>query len=281
MPTYNQEKYIGQAIEGVLMQKTDFGFRLIVHDDASSDNTSNIIREYEKAHTKNIESIFQTVNQYSLGRPNSVILIPKAISKYIAICEGDDYWTDPFKLQKQVDFLEQNDDYSMCFHEADVVNSKNEFLRKFNEIDEDKDFSITDLIKHNDISTASVVFRRKNIEEIPELFYQLHAGDWGLHIINARNGKIRYLKDCMSVYRQHDEGLWASLSHNEMILKGVEVMEQLDKLFNYEYHEQFKLGMEERLRSLKKDVKTSDKSFYRILKQKIRFRSRIKRLFNE
>ena len=119
---YNQEKYIKQALDGFVSQKTNFKFQVIIHDDASTDKTAEIIKEYQKKYPDIIKPIFQTENQYSKGISISKnILFPLVNSKYVAICEGDDYWTDPYKLQKQVDFLEANPDYSICFHPVKFI----------------------------------------------------------------------------------------------------------------------------------------------------------------
>lgn len=132
--TYNHENYIKNAIEGFLIQKITFPVEIIIHDDASTDNTSNIIREYEQKYPNLFINIYQNENQYSKG--NTPIfgnfIYPKARGKYIAFCEGDDFWTDPLKLQKQVNFLEANPDYSLTSHEAyyTYINDPNS-LRKF------------------------------------------------------------------------------------------------------------------------------------------------------
>lgn len=246
--TYNQEKFIRKALESFLIQKTDFFFEVIIGEDCSTDKTKEIIIEFENAYPKIFKPIYREKNLGTIE--NFVNVLKRTRGDYIALCEGDDYWTDPLKLQKQVNFLEKNPDYSMCFHEADVIGEEG-FIRKFNDINEDRDFKLLDLTQSNFISTASVVFRKKNIEKIPPLFFRLDVGDWALHLLNAQKGKIRYFKDCMSVYRQHEGGMWSSLGNNEMVLKGVELMKQLDKAFGYQYHEQFKAGIEKRLQRLK------------------------------
>ncbi len=275
--TYNHENFIRQCLEGFVSQKTTFHFEILVHEDASKDNTADIVKEFELKYPNLFRCVYQIENQFKIKNSLFNILFPMAKGKYIALCEGDDYWTDPYKLQKQVDFLETNKEYSICFHEASVINKENGFLRKFNNINEDKDFYFIDLTQGNFISTASVVFRSNTIEKIPEYFFQLHAGDWGLHLLNAQNGKIRYLKDCMSVYRQHRGGIWATLSNTEMILKGVELMKQLDKLFDYKYHEHFKIGIEKRLENLTKEDKPLKKTLLKTITHKIPLLTKIKR----
>jgi glycosyltransferase involved in cell wall biosynthesis len=247
--TYNHVNYVRQALEGVLLQQVNFPWELIIADDFSTDGTRELLVEYKKKYPDFIKLLLQEKNVGAARNWLELIHTPR--SKYIAYLEGDDYWTDPHKLQKQVDFLEGNEAYSMCFHEADVVNEAG-FLWKFNGINEDRDFDLVDLTQSNFISTASTVFRKKNIEKLPVLFPQLLAGDWGLHFLNAQQGKIKYFKDCMSVYRQHEGGGWSSLSHKDMVLKGVELMRQLDKCFDYKYHVYFQEGIKKRLLQLKK-----------------------------
>ena len=108
--TYNQEQYIAQTIESFLMQKVDFKYEILINDDASTDRTADIIREYEKKYPDIIKPIYQSINQYSRGitNPSGAFNYPRASGKYIAMCEGDDYWTDIYKLKKQVDFLENH-----------------------------------------------------------------------------------------------------------------------------------------------------------------------------
>ncbi|HAX96890.1 MAG TPA: glycosyl transferase family 2, partial [Prolixibacteraceae bacterium] len=117
--TYNQEKFIRDAIEGFLMQKTKFPIEVIIHDDASTDKTTDIIREYQSAHPDLIRAIYQSENQFSKGLDQALKHVyGGARGKYIALCEGDDYWTDPLKLQKQVDFMEAHPECTICFHQT-------------------------------------------------------------------------------------------------------------------------------------------------------------------
>jgi len=119
--TYNHAKFIRQALDGFLMQETNFPFEVLIHDDASTDGTADIIREYAEKYPDIIKPIFQKENQYSKGVQISLTYnFPRVKGKYVALCEGDDYWTDPRKLQTQVDFLEANPEFSMCFHPVTV-----------------------------------------------------------------------------------------------------------------------------------------------------------------
>lgn len=127
--TYNHESYIRQCLDGFVMQKANFPIEILIHDDASTDGTQDIIREYEVKYPNIIKPIYQKENQYSKGVKVSLVYnYPRAKGKYIALCEGDDYWTDPYKLQKQVDFLESHPDYVMCSHDVDIYFQKKTYI---------------------------------------------------------------------------------------------------------------------------------------------------------
>ena len=121
---YNHEKYIRETLEGFMRQKTDFSYEVIVHDDASTDGTANIIREYAEKYPEIIKPIIQTENQYSKGLLIfHSFIYPHIRGKYLAVCEGDDYWCDEYKLQKQVDWMEAHPDYSLCAHNSKIIKS--------------------------------------------------------------------------------------------------------------------------------------------------------------
>ena len=121
--TYNHARYIRQCLDGFLKQKTNFRFEILIHDDCSTDGTTEIIKEYEQKYPGIVRPLYEEKNQYSLGKPigTQVWNLPRAKGKYIAMCEGDDYWIDPYKLQKQVDFLESHPDYGMCYTNFDIL----------------------------------------------------------------------------------------------------------------------------------------------------------------
>ena len=212
---YNHEKYIRQCLEGFVMQKTNFGIEVLVHDDASLDNTANIIREYEAKYPEIIKPIYQTENQYSKGvGVTSTFNFPRAKGKYIAICEGDDYWTDPFKLQKQVDFLERNENYSMCFTHQLVVSDTEKVIQK-REYD-DKIYSTYDIVKGFIPGTQTMVFR--NYENLTALIRKLSpspSGDRLLAYCCSLFGNLYLIPEFTAAYRQTGKGVWSSIATEE------------------------------------------------------------------
>ena len=209
--TYNHVKYIEQAIEGVLMQQTDFSFDLIIADDFSIDGTREIVINYKKKYPALIKLILQQKNVGAAQNWIELITTPSA--KYIAYFEGDDYWTDPLKLQKQVDFLEANNDYAICFHRVHELRTGEDIrLSTLNNSTEEETYTVEDLAVDNFIHTPSVIFRNDLIKKFPDWFVDSPVGDYPLHMLNARFGKIKYFPECMAVYRRHENGIWGGKS---------------------------------------------------------------------
>lgn len=210
--TYNHAAYIRNAIDGFLMQKTNFPIEVLIHDDASTDGTAGIIKEYEEKYSDLIKPIYQRENQYSQGRTISAVYqFPRARGKYIALCEGDDYWTDPHKLQKQVDFLETNAEYVFTFHDALILNQKTGEKRvRVGNRTIDTTVDLKSLIIQKNIPTASIVFRNiLDFNSLPDWFNKISNGDYGLCVLLAEEGPGKYLPDVMSVYRVHEGGVWS------------------------------------------------------------------------
>ena len=210
--TYNHAKFIRQALDGFVMQKTNFPFEVIIHDDASTDGTAEIIKENAEQYPDIIKPIFQTKNQWVQGKlPLVHFMLDKVQGEYVAMCEGDDYWTDVYKLQKQVDFLDENPDFSVCFHPVNVVwqdKSKPDSIFPTHEYIFNKDvLSLQDLLKQNFIQTNSVVYRwNMTRDDWPKQNFL--PADYLFHLIHAKHGKIKYMDEVMAVYRKHSGGVW-------------------------------------------------------------------------
>lgn len=226
--TYNHENFIIDCIEGFVKQKTNFNYEILIHEDASTDNTTAIVREYEKKYPELIKVIYQTENQFLKQNVLHNLLIPMAKGKYIALCEGDDYWTDSAKLQKQIDFLEANEEYSYCGHK-----SKSKSNSDINKISINlQEFGFKELIRKNLLNTSTLMFRKDSIIVSPTIMKNIDAGDWFLQLFAIKNSKAYVLPDYMGVYRLHEKGIWSNLNKREQCLNGVKTLEALKQLYN-------------------------------------------------
>ncbi len=209
--TYNHEKYISKALDGFLMQKTDFPVEILIHDDASTDHTADIIREYLKKNPGRITAVLQTENQYSKGvNIEQTFLIPQCKYRYTAMCDGDDYWTDPEKLQIQVDLLEKNPDIDICTHKARQIEGDEEKNAGYLAPSEkDRSFTVQEVILGGGgfVATSSIVYRSRIDEIIPDFRVKLDV-DYTTQIDGSLRGGMLYLSRCMSVYRVNVEGSW-------------------------------------------------------------------------
>jgi glycosyltransferase involved in cell wall biosynthesis len=202
---YNQKPYIAEALDSFLMQRTNFNFEVIIHDDASTDNTDKIIASYAEKHPAIIKPMFEKTNQYSRGRDSFINqMFRLAQGRYIAQCEGDDYWTDKDKLQTQVDFMEKNPNYGLCFHPVKVV-FENKSADSYIYPEQKSGFSLAELLKRNYIQSNSTLYRAQNYEDLP---LNISPRDWYLHLYHAQFGKVGFIDKIMSVYRRHSGGLW-------------------------------------------------------------------------
>lgn len=202
---YNQENFIKDAIEGVLSQKTAFRYEILVHDDASTDKTADIIREYEEKYPGVVKGIYETENQFQKGRLNKVVFDLKREGKYFAFLDGDDYWIDREKLQKQVEFLESHEDYSMCMHNAIQMNYLTGEKKLLNTFPGEGTYSQEEQVKAglgtNFPAMASCVFRTAYLKDMPEFFLETSIGDYPYRNYYANCGKVYYFDRPMTIYR--------------------------------------------------------------------------------
>jgi glycosyltransferase involved in cell wall biosynthesis len=210
--TYNQENYVAQAIEGVLMQNTNFPFEVIIHDDASPDSTADIIRSYQKQHPELIHTILQTENQYSKNNWKITPIYQQAHGKYIAICEGDDFWTDPFKLQKQVDLLEAHPGCSISCHKVlyHFEDGGTEDY-EFPDIDGEKVFSKVELFGRYISATCSIMFINEKIDELEDFLDGFMVTDIPIVYFYLNIGDMGYLGERMATYRLHNQSIYHPL----------------------------------------------------------------------
>lgn len=214
--TYNHDNFIEDALEGFLIQKTEFPFEIIIHDDASTDKTQDIIKAYQERYPRIIRSILQSENQYSQGKKPGVFLFPMYRGRYIANCEGDDYWTDPDKLQIQVSFLEENPDYVISSHNASIIDEHGNLISESKLPESRKrDFNQEELMSGRSwILTLSRVYRRQT-ERIPESRY-IKNGDTFFSAVMGQYGKSKYHHEIKpAMYRVHSGGIWSSISDEE------------------------------------------------------------------
>jgi len=232
MIAYGHEKFIEEAINSVLMQECDFKIELILANDASPDNTDFIIQNILKSHQR--ASIIKYIkHEQNMGMmPNFIFALQQGKSKYIALCEGDDYWIDPLKLQKQVNFLEENDDYSICTHVSKEINEIMNTKHVFPSINENTIKTIEDYIISNHTATCSMLFKSEYFKPLPHWFKKVNFGDWGLVLIlfYKSNKNMMILNDCMGIYRVHSGGIHGVLKNNNLSL--IKAYKQHIKFFN-------------------------------------------------
>lgn len=212
---YNHEPYLRQCLDGFVMQKTSFAFEAIVHDDASTDGSAAIIREYAEKYPDIIKPIYEKENQYSkhdgsIRRIMNAAIHPAA--KYIAMCEGDDYWIDPLKLQKQVDFLEANPEYGLVHTNYVALNNETKRISKIRRNCVDGKITKDLLLGRFYIATLTVCYRKDILKQIDDSYVRekFRMGDYPLWIEISRASEIKYISEVTSVYRILDE----SASHS-------------------------------------------------------------------
>ena len=237
--TYNQKKFIRKAIDSALAQKTTFPIEILVGDDFSSDGTREIIQEYERAHPGLVIGVLHPRNMGKNGGINFLDTLKLAKGEYYALMDGDDYWTDPLKLQKQADFLDAHPDYSTVFNNALITYEDGAPSHLLNGPDMKPFYTVDDLIGESEIwfmATSSTMYRN-NIKEYPTWFRESSSGDIPRLILKAKLGKIGYISDVMSVYRKNRAG--ASFHDNErdetFLRNRIQMYRDINRELDYRY----------------------------------------------
>ncbi len=222
--TYNHEAFIKTCLDSILSQRTSFDFEILIGEDNSSDDTREICKEYSNQYPEKIKLFLHDrdnvikINGRPTGRFNFMNNIKNARGKYIAICEGDDYWTDPYKLQKQIDYLDANPDVSICFHRVNLLKEGEVELHKLPSQSLGVKFNYIELLEsYNFIATCSVVFKKPLGFKFPDFFSSIPFGDLALYKILSRDKKLYCLNENMGVYRIHSGGIWSGINEIQSI----------------------------------------------------------------
>lgn len=235
--SYNQAKYIREAIESFLMQKTNFTYEILIHDDASTDGTDQIIKEYALKYPNLIFPTYQSENQFSKGvrRILATFVFPKCRGKYIALCEGDDYWLSSDKLQKQVDILDARDDISFCFHNNLIIDENDAEKVCISNPKQSIVTTIEDIIDAWYVMTCSIMFRNAFIKELPPWYSNFKTGDYILQLILATHGDVYYIDEIMGVYRIHKGGISRTFKMYDSQYDLIDLLLNFNKYTNNQY----------------------------------------------
>ena len=248
--TYNHERYIRDTLDSMLSQKTDFDFEILIHDDASTDKTADIIKEYQSKYPDIIKPILQSQNQYSIGIINvsGRYNFPRAQGEYIAMCEGDDMWCDDNKLQLQVDYMRGHSECSLCFHSARIITEGGELHKALmRPLKKSQVVSASKLVGSGfRIPTASLFFRTEYVRKQPDYYTNCPIGDIPLQLMLAQKGDAYYIDKPMSMYRFAVAGSWTEnmLSGNYIekqraYVKAMKAMyKDFDKHSEYRFHKE-------------------------------------------
>ena len=240
--TYNQENLITQTVDSALMQVTDFPYEIVVGEDASTDRTRAIVVELARRHPETIRVLLRDPEvahreRHLFGKMNFLQALASCRGEYIAVLDGDDYFTSPHKLQKQVDFLDARPDCMICFHNVTAVyEDTSRDPENLCPADQPEITDIEQLLWGNFIPSCSIMYRREPVVQIPDWFLTAKVGDWPLYIFKAQHGKIGYLNEVMAAYRVHQGGVWSLWKRSRQLLISLETLDHLDRDLHFKYH---------------------------------------------
>lgn len=279
--TYNHENYIREALDGFVCQKTNFPFEVLVHDDASTDRTAAIIREYAQKYPDIIKPIYQTENQYSQGVDIETLLYSFAQGKYVALCEGDDCWIDEYKLQKQVDYMESHPECSLCFTDAYICQAGKIVERNLRDtvrMNTSKvDYSMEELWPYaSNITTASLLYPRNLIQKIPKIDPNAFHGDEFIILFLLTLGYAHLINEVTCNYNLGVENsattTWArnSSAYIQHLNSAILMYQEIDRITERKYHDNVldSIIRTERLLYFTSYEETKDKQYLHLLRQK-------------
>ena len=242
--TYNQEHLISQAVNSILSQEVNFAYEIVIGEDASTDGTREIVVELGKQHPDKIRVLLRNPEEANrdrhiglAGKINYLTALRECRGEYIAILDGDDYFTSTHKLQRQVDFLDTHPECVICFHNvAAIYGDGATGPETLCPPDRKKITDIEELLWGNFIPACSIMYRREPLLEIPDWFLTAKMGDWPLNILKAQHGKIGYLDEVMSAYRVHAAGIWTVRTRSHQILTSLKVLDNIDRDLGFKHH---------------------------------------------
>ncbi|WP_243374015.1 glycosyltransferase [Geotalea sp. SG265] len=234
MITYNHEQFIAQALDSVLMQQVDFDYEIVIGEDCSTDDTRKILIEYQQNFPDKIRLLLPEKNHGMIR--NFVGTYRDCRGEYIAILEGDDLWTSPLKLQKQVDFLDAHPDCAASFHNVTVIyEHDNKPAHLFHKKRLRPFFTLRDIVSDFFIPTCSTLCRNGLIEQFPEWYFDMAMGDWPLHVLNAEHGHFAYIDESLASYRVHSGGIWSQSKKRDTLQKSIFAAETINRHLGYRF----------------------------------------------
>jgi glycosyltransferase involved in cell wall biosynthesis len=230
--TYNQERFIGRAIESVLAQKVNFDYEIVIGEDNSGDGTRDIVLYFHRRYPSRIVPLLGDRNLGAMRNFKEALAVCRG--KYVALLEGDDYWTHQDKLHTQTDFLDAHPEYTVCCARAQLLDETGRGYSAIHPTIPSGSYTIADLFETNWLATCTVMYRWGSVGPLPDWVLNLKMGDWPLHILVGRSGKIRLMDEVMGVYRIHPAGAWSSLFRVDQLLATREMFITLRKHLNFQ-----------------------------------------------
>lgn len=264
--TYNHEKYIRQTLDSILSQKVNFQYEVIIGDDASPDSTPVIIQEYQAKFPDIIKPLLHPKNLGGYGKNNTLATLAVCKGKYIAAMDGDDYWTNPLKMQKQVDFLDNNPDFVACFHNALIHFEDGSAPDTYvNDASQREVTTIEDLVGEDEVwymATSAVMFRNGIIKEYPQWFHESKSGDIPRYILLGKYGKFFYINELMSVYRKNNGGMSFTDGKQDadFLLNRIGMYKGIDAELDYKFHQTIKKNIARYYLMLANSIQHGDNS---------------------